>query len=167
MKDKISNCFLMSFRVLASAWLSFLVSIVPLYIWRGVHPNNKVGENLIMASIGIFFGFLFLMILQMRDDESHRYSMRDILLISGGGVGIYILLWIIVYLPSKNNYLISVLGYHLSYLIGMGADERPTFLASLASAFIFGATYFLAILVGTKIAHKRQDRFLKGLKKNK
>ena len=59
MKDKISNCFLTSFRVLASAWLSFLVSIVPLYIWRGVHPNNKVGENLIMASIGIFLASSF------------------------------------------------------------------------------------------------------------
>ena len=167
MKDKISNCFFTSIRVLASAWLSFLVSIVPLYIWRGTHPNDKMGENIIMAIIGIFFGFLFLMILQMRDNRLCRYSLRDTLLISGGGIGIYILLWIIVYLPSKNNYLISVLGYHLSYLIGTGADERPIFLASLASAFVFGATYFIAILVGTKIAHKRQEQFLKDLKKNK
>lgn len=167
MKDKLSNCFLTSLRILASAWLSSLVSIVPLYIWRGTQPYNKVGEDLIMAIIGIFFGFIFLMILQMRDDKSHRYSKQDALLISGGGIGIYILLWIIAYFPSKNNYLIAVLGYHLSYLIGTGADERPTFLASFVSAFIFGAIYFLAILVGTKIAHKRQKRFLKDLKKNK
>ena len=77
MKEKISKCFLMSLRVLASSWLSFLVSIVPLYIWRGSHPNNKVGENLIMSIIGILFGFLFLMILQIRDDKSHRCSIRD------------------------------------------------------------------------------------------
>ena len=74
MKEKIANVFLMSLRILASAWLSFLVSIVPLYIWRGTHPNDKFGEDLIMSVIGIIFGFLFLMLFQMRDDSSNRYS---------------------------------------------------------------------------------------------
>ena len=164
MKEKLSSCFLMSIRILAAAWLSFLVSIVPLYIWRGTNPNDKVGEDLIMSVVGIIFGFLFLMLRQKRDEESHRYSIRDTVLISGGGIGIYMLLWIIVYIPTKNNFLIAVLGYHLSCLIGIGADERPTFLASLVSAFIFGAIYFLAILAGTKLAQKRQKRFLKDLK---
>lgn len=167
MKDKISSCFLLSLRILASAWLSFLVSMIPLYIWRATHPNDKVGENLIMAIIGLFFGFIFLMILQMRDDRAHRCSLRDTLLISGGGVGIYMLLWIIVYPPAKNNYLIAALGYHLSCLIGTGEDSRPTFLASLASAFIFGVIYFSATIVGTKTAQTRQKRFLKDLKGNK
>ena len=167
MKKKISNCFFISLRILASAWLSFLISIVPLYIWRGTHPSDKLGEDLIMSVIGIVFGFLFLMIFQMRDDKSHRYGARDTLLISSGGIGFYILLWIIVYLPTHNNYLIAVLGYHLSRLIGTGADEYPTLLATLASALIFGVIYFLAILIGTKLAHKRQKQFLKDLRKNK
>ena len=164
MKEKIANVFLMSLRILASAWLSFLVSTVPLYIWRGTHPNDNFGEDLIMSVIGIIFGFFFLMLFQMRDDSSYRYSTRDTLLISSGGVGFYILLSIIAYLPTHNNYLIAVLGYHLSRLIGIGKDEYPTILAALASALIFGVTYFLAILVGTKLAKKRQKRFLKDLK---
>ena len=164
MKEKIANVFLMSLRILASAWLSFLVSIVPLYIWRGTHPSDNFGEDLIMSVIGIIFGFFFLMLFQMRDDSSYRYSTRDTLLISSGGVGFYILLSIIVYLPTHNNYLIAVLGYHLSRLIGIGKDEHPTLLATLASALFFGVTCFLAILVGTKLAKKRQKRFLKDLK---
>lgn len=166
-KEKISNSFFMSVRILASAWLSFLVSIFPLYIWRATNPNNKVGEDLLMSVVGILFGFLFLMIFQMRDDKSHRYGIRDSLLLSGGGIGIYMLIWFVAYLPLKNNYLIAVLGYHLSCLIGVGADERPTFLASLASALIMGLIYFLAIFVGTRLAHIRQNQFLKDLKKNK
>ena len=164
MKEKISSCFLISARILVSAWLSFLVSIVPLYIWRGTHHNDKFGEDLSMSVIGIIFGFLFLMLFQMRDDKSHCYGTRDTLLISSVGIGFYILLSIIVYLPTHNNYLIAVLGYHLSRLIGIGKDEYPTLLAALASALFFGVTYFLAILVGTKLAKKRQKRFLKDLK---
>lgn len=160
-KEKISYSFFMSIRILGSAWLSFLVSIAPLFIWRGTNPGNDVGEEIIMSVIGILFGFLFLMIFQARDNKSYRCSMRDVLLVSGGGIGIYMHVWIIWYLASKNNYLIAVLGYHLSCLIGIGIDGYPAFLASLVSALIFGGTYFLANLVGTKVARKRYQRFLK------
>lgn len=166
MKEKLSHCLFITLRILASAWLSFLVSIVPLYIWRGTHPNNKTGEHLILSLIGLLFGFLFLMFLQMRDDNSHRFGMRDTLFTAAGGIGLYLLLWIIVYLPTKNNFIIAVLGHSLSCLIRSGADGRPTFPAALASALLFGAVYFLAILTGTKIAHKRHSRFLESMKKD-
>ena len=77
-----------------------------------------------------------------------------------------VLLWPIVYLPTKNNYIIAVLGYHFSCLIGVGANDRPTFLASIISALIFGFVYFLAIITGTSIAQKRQNKFLKTIHKD-
>ena len=165
MKEKLFNSFFVCIRILASAWLTFLVSMIPLYIWRGTHSGDESGENLLMSVIGLIFGFVFMMLLQAKDDKSCRYSLRDATFAGGGGVLMYIALWVLLYLPTKNNYLVAALGYNLSCLIGSGADRRPTFSASLLSALIFGLIYLAAFSVGIKIAHIKKKRFLNDIKK--
>ena len=163
MKKNVLRSFFTTFRILGSAWLSFLVSIVPLYIWRSTHIDDKFGENIIMSVIAVLFGFLFVMVFQMKDEQLHRHSKRDNFVTSVGGVGAYMLLCILLYLPTKNNFLIAVLGTNLSYLIATGEDGYPTFFAMFASTLVFGVIYFIAIFVGTKIAYRRQSRLLKEL----
>ena len=56
-------------------------------------------------------------------------------------------------------------GYFLSCAFGVNSENRPTFLASLFAALIFGAVYICAIILGTKIANHRKTKFLNDLKK--
>ena len=164
MKKNVSRSIFTTFRILGSAWFSFLVSIVPLYIWRSTHIDDKFAENIIMSVIAVLFGFLFVMVFQMKDEQLHRYSKRDNFVTSVGGVGTYMLLCILLYLPTKNNFLIAVLGTNL---IATGEDGYPTFFAMFASTLVFRVIYFIAIFVGTKIAYRRQSRLLKELINNK
>ena len=154
MKEKIANCLLLSVRIWGTAWLSFLVSVVPLYIWRGTQ-SDTVGENILMSIIGLVSGFLILMLLQMRDDKAHSINLKDLLLLGGGGVGFYIIAWIIAHILTQNNYFIAVLGYHFSCLLGTGTHGQPTFFATLISALMFGVVYFIAIVLGGVIARYR------------
>ncbi len=167
MKNKISNIIYMFFRILGSAWLAFIVDWVPLYIYRGTKNDTIFGENLLCSVSGLVFGFLFLTYFQAKDNKSHKYSIRNFLPIACGAVGIHMVSQLLLYFPTKNNYLLAVSGYNFSKLIATGEDNYPTFPAALISALVFGLVYFAAILAGIKIAHKRRNRLLKDLKQDK
>ncbi len=166
MKTKFSDFIFVFFRILGAAWLAFLVSVVPLYIWRGNHGSNNRGEEILMSVIGLVFGFLFVLLLQLRDEGARGRSIKDTLTAAGGGIGIYTLLWVLLDLPTKNNFIISVLGSYLARLIGKDADGCPTFAASILAALVFDLVYFLAILLGAVLARKKHLKFLGKLKKD-
>ena len=164
MKDKIKHSFYTCLRIWGSAWIAMLVSFIPLYIWRGSRGDER-GENLLIGIIGMIAGFIALMLLQMFNDKARRIGIGDALILAGGGIGIYLVAWVLLYLPYGNNYLVAVCGYHFGCVLGMGEDMRPTFASSIAAALIFGLIYFLALLLGTYLAHIKQNRFIKGMKK--
>jgi|GEM_PF-4536391 len=165
-KFGIGQSFVLTVKIWASAWFSFLVSIIPLYVWRGgSHSNAELGENLLMAFIGLFFGFLFLTIIQMRSDAAERCSGKEILVQAACAVAIYMIAWIILYAIGKNNFFVAVCGYYFGLILGTGADGRPTFTASLLAAVIFGVIYFFAIILGGKMARDRRAKNLNGMKK--
>lgn len=157
--------FFVFVRIWGAAWLAFLVSVVPLYIYRGTQVNDRHEEDIIMSVIGLVFGAIFLFVLQLHAKMSHRYEQKEAVLTGMIGVGLYVLFCIIMYLPAKNNYLVAVLGVHLSRLIGTGADEAPSFLATLLSSLIFGAAYMASFLTSTKAARKRHQRCLEEMKR--
>ena len=162
MIDSFKSGFFLAFRIWGSAWLAFLVSLVPVYIWRGSYFedfNTKlIGENMIMAGVGIIAGFLILMILHGKSDEAERLSNAEMLRRAGFAVGIFIAVWMLVWALWENNYLIACCGYHLEKLLGLNANNRPTFFSASTAALIYGFIYFSAIVVGTKIAQKRRKK---------
>ena len=159
MKEKIGACFLLFLRILGASWLVFLISFVPLYIVRGAY-HNKTVENIVMTIIGMLFGFVVLTILQMRDDKAHRYQTKELVIQGVGAVGIYVLGCILLHLPSQNNYPIAVLGNNFAQVLGTNADGYPLFPSVLISAFVFGAIYFFAFLLGSYIARRRYTRLM-------
>lgn len=164
MKDKLKNSFYTCLRIWGSAWIAMLISFIPLYIWRGSRGDEH-GENLLIGIIGMIAGFIALMLLQTFNDKARRIGIKDTLIYAGGGIGIYLVAWVLLYLPNGNNYLVAVCGYHFGCVLGMGEDMRPTFPSSIASALIFGLIYFFALLLGTYLAHLKHSRFTKGMKK--
>ena len=165
--SKITEGFFMALKIWGSSWLAFLVAFVPLYIWRGLSQSHgeetrALGQNILMGVIGLCFGFLFLMLLQAKSDEAGRLGDKETLVCASWAVVIYVLAWLFLYfVREKNNVMIAAGGFYFSCLLGVGADERPTWLASLLTALIFGAVYFVAILLGARLARRRKARFLK------
>ncbi len=168
-KSKISNCFFTTLRIWASAWLALLISLVPMYIWRGTNNESPEAalyiEYIIMSISGLLFGFVILTLFQSREDSSERLNFKQSVITACCSVGIYVVVWLIAYLINHNNIWIAVNGYFLGCAFGVNAENRPTFVASLLSALIFSAVYVCAIILGTKIANRRKTKFLNNLKK--
>ena len=168
-KSRISDYFFTSLRIWASAWLAFLVSAVPLYIWRGTNNESpEVAlyiEYIIMSISGLLVGFVILTLFQSREDSSERLNFKQSVITACCSAGIYIGIWLIAYLINHNNIWIAVNGYFLGCAFGVNSENHPTFLASLIAALIFGAVYICAIILGTKIANRRKTKFLNDLKK--
>ena len=168
-KSRISNYFFTSLRIWASAWLALLVSLVPMYIWRGTNNESpEVAlyiEYIIMSISGLLVGFVILTLFQSREDSSERLNFKQSVITACCSSGIYIVIWIIAYLINHNNVLVAVNGIYLACALGTNTDGYPTFAASLLSALIFGVVYICAIILGTKIANHRRTKFLNDLKK--
>ena len=168
-KSRISNYFFTSLRIWASAWLAFLVSLVPMYIWRGTNNESpEVAlyiEYIIMSISGLLVGFVILTLFQSREDSSERLNFKQSVITACCSSGIYIVIWIIAYLINHNNVWVAVNGIYLACALGTNTDGYPTFAASLLSALIFGVVYICAIILGTKIANRRRTKFLNNLKK--
>ena len=77
MKEKFLNSFFVCIRILASAWLTFLVSIIPLYIWRGTRSGNESGENLLMSVIGLIYLAAFIVGIKIAHIKKKRF-LNDI-----------------------------------------------------------------------------------------
>ena len=167
-RSKMSNCFFTMLRIWASAWLAFLISLLPMYIWRGVNNDIEIFsfiENLILSICGLLFGFVILTLFQAKEDNSERMDFKQSVITAICSSGMYLGIWLIAYLINHNNIWIAVNGYFLSCAFGVNSENHPTFLASLFAALIFGAVYICAIILGTKIANRRKTKFLNDLKK--
>ena len=164
----MSNYFFTTLRIWASAWLAFLVSSVPLYVWRGVGNDIEIFsfmENLILSICGLLFGFVILTLFQAKEDNSERMDFKQSVITAICSSGMYLGIWLIAYLINHNNIWIAVNGYFLGCAFRVNSENRPTFLASLFAALIFCAVYICAIILGTKIANRRRTKFLNDLKK--
>jgi len=160
--DYFKSGFFWAFRIWGSAWLAFLTALIPMYIWRGSYYENfdikLIGENVIIAAVGIIAGFIILMLLHGKSDEAERWSDSEMWMTAGIAVGIFIAVWMLVWVLWENNYLIACCGYHLEKLLGLNDNNRPTFFSAITAALIYGFAYFSAIVVGTKMAQKRRQK---------
>ncbi len=157
----LKSGFLTAVKIWGSAWSAFILSIIPLYIWRGSYygdfDSKLTGENVIMTAIGIIAGFFILMLMHGKSDEAERLSNKEMWQSAGLSVGIYIAVWMFMWALGGNNYLIACCGYHLEKLLGL-QENRPTFFSAITSALIYGFFYFSAIVLGTKMAQKRRNK---------
>lgn len=155
-------------RVWIAALLTFAVSIVPLYVWRGSYfgdPNiAHLVEDILMSAVGLVGGFIILMLIQSRREDILEWPKQEIMLDAAGGVGLYLALWIFCGLTVRNNYVVAFCGYHLSNLLIEYLDFEPERLTFILSALVYGPVYFAALLVGPKWAQLRARLTCRGLR---
>ncbi len=165
MKKLIAPAALTVLKIWASVWLTFLVSMIPLYILRGqsfASPEQKdFFENLIMALVGLLVGFLFLMLLQRGTDSAERMTFRESFAVAGMAAGTYFLLTALLWVIGRNNYIFAGCLYHLECLLGAAESGRPSFLGMLLGSLIGGGVQLGALVLGSHLAKRRRRRFLK------
>jgi len=156
------SCFQLVMKIWGTAWLSFLISVIPLAIWRACDHSSAdiriTGEGILMSIVGITAGFLILFLLHGRSDDAERLSNREMWLSACTAVGIYLAAWIVLWMIGRNNYLVAALGYHLQVLLAADAGKEPALSSVITAALIYGVSYFSAVIAGTKMAHRRRRK---------
>ena len=157
LSERSGGMMLSALRIWAAAWITFLISIVPLYVFRGNYHDvltRDQYERVLMTFIGLVFGTAICLLLTARNERTARLTRKEGLIEAGGAVGVYCFAWLLL-LIGGNNYLIAVCGHYLQQLLGLAADGNPTFGASFLAMLIYGACYFGATALGTYLARKR------------
>ncbi len=141
--------------------------MLPLYIWRGSYHGDittaRQGEDMIMTATGLCVGFLLLLLMQSRRKDTLYRGKQEICIDAAGGVAIYMTAWVVMHLCTRNNYLFAFCGYHLAYMLGVDEKNQPQTWASLVATLIYAAVYFTALLLGSKLAHRRTKRVFEKL----
>ena len=155
----VGTVFLTTLKIWGSAWIGMLISLIPVYIYRGVSqsPEDIKGmvQNIIIVMVGLLMASAALIFLVGRSDESERWTRKETCKIAVGAVAIYVLIWMIYWIFSPNNVYVSVTGLYLSMMIGKVEEGSPTFSGAFWGAVIYGIVYTVAIILGGEIARRR------------
>lgn len=149
-REQTFNGFVALVRLVGALWLGFLVSFIPLYIFRGSYHDaatKTTYENILIASISIFTAMVFLFFLYRGDDEAAKLERGDAIRVSVVPAAIHVLLCTLI---SWTKYPVYLLGgaFPIASLLAPeahGSDAYPAIswiVAALITApFLIGSVY--------------------------
>ena len=165
MKKIISNAGTTFLRLYGSLWITFLVSMIPLYILRGQSFESAIQkalyEKILLSVIGLVSTFIVLALLTRANDASAKMTHKEVITSAGVAVGFHFFLGAILWLIGKNHFLITVCSSYLCLLIQTGEDNHAGPFGMLLGGIIAAVVYFFAILLGVHLARRKRERFLK------
>ncbi|MBQ4139813.1 MAG: hypothetical protein IJD70_00610 [Clostridia bacterium] len=138
-----------------ASWIGFLVSFIPLYIFRGVYHDMATKERLedvIMTAFGMLGAVVFLLIYYSRNEDAEKTEIKESAIRAALSSAIYGIVWII----TGCNYLVGAYGFHLATLFGENQEYKPVFTGVIISAIICMLLYTGASILGSAIARKRK-----------
>lgn len=138
-----------------ASWIGFLVSFIPLYIFRGVYHDMATKERLedvIMTAFGMLGAVVFLLIYYSRNEDAEKTEIKESAVRAALSSAIYGIVWII----TGCNYLVGAYGFHLATLFGENQEYKPVFTGVIISAIICMLLYIGASILGSAIARKRK-----------
>jgi len=138
-----------------ASWIGFLVSFIPLYIFRGVYHDMATKERLedvIMTAFGMLGAVVFLLIYYSRNEDAEKTEIKESAVRAALSSAIYGIVWII----TGCNYLVGAYGFHLATLFGENQEYKPVFTGVIISAIICMLLYTGASILGSAIARKRK-----------
>lgn len=154
-KETVKSSFVGAVVMWGASWISFLVSFIPLYIFRGIYHDMATKEHLediIMTVFGLLGALLFLLIYYSRKEEAEKTEITESAVRSALSSAIYGLVWIV----TGCNYLVGAYGFHLATLFGENQEYKPVFIGVIISAIICMLLYTGASVLGSVIARKRK-----------
>ncbi len=169
MKEKKFNSFVAVVRLVGSLWLGFLVSFVPLYIFRGNYHDagtKTTYENLIITVISVIVAALCLFLMYRSDDEAAKMEKRDTLKLAVIPSVIHILLCTLI---SWTKYPAYLLGGALSLASLLAPEAHGTEVypawSWILAVLIITPILAVSVFVGCLAAKRKREKELAGLHK--
>ena len=165
--EKKFSLFVAIVRLVGSLWLGFLVSFLPLYIFRGIYHDTATKttyENMIISIVSIITAMLCLFLLYRMDDEAAKMERRDVIKVSVLPTAVLVLLCVLI---SWTKYPIILLGgaFELASLLAPGAHdivEQASWswiLAALITAPFLAVSVYGGCLAARRRREKESARF--------
>ena len=154
-KETVKSSFVGAVIMWGASWIGFLVSFIPLYIFRGVYHDMATKERLedvIMTAFGMLGAVVFLLIYYSRNEDAEKTEIKESAVRAALSSAIYGIVWII----TGCNYLVGAYGFHLATLFGENQEYKPVFTGVIISAIICMILYTGASILGSAIARKRK-----------
>lgn len=154
-KELIKSSIVGAVIMWGASWIGFLVSFIPLYIFRGVYHDMATKERLedvIMTAFGMLGAVVFLLIYYSRNEDAEKTEIKESAVRAALSSAIYGIVWII----TGCNYLVGASGFHLATLFGENQEYKPVFTGVIISAIICMLLYTGASILGSAIARKRK-----------
>ncbi len=162
-KELIKSSIVGAVIMWGASWIGFLVSFIPLYIFRGVYHDMATKERLedvIMTVFGMLGAVVFLLIYYSRNEDAEKAEIKESAVRAALSSSIYGIVWII----TGCNYLVGAYGFHLATLFGENEEYKPVFTGVIISAIICMLLYTGASILGSIIARKRKIKSGKQLR---
>ena len=154
-KELIKSSIVGAVIMWGASWIGFLVSFIPLYIFRGVYHDMATKERLedvIMTAFGMLGAVVFLLICYSRNEDAEKTEIKESAVRAALSSAIYGIVWII----TGCNYLVGAYGFHLATLFGENQEYKPVLTGVIISAIICMILYTGASILGSAIARKRK-----------
>lgn len=167
MKHKISQYIAATLYRIGALWCGFLISVIPLYIVRGMNLDISVkdaAENLVTLLVLLATAVVILFFVYRGSDEAAKLDKK----------GLISLLWIptavhlglcVVLCWSKYVYIFLSEGYALARLLSPGAKDitEQSVWSVLVASLIVTAIPSLGVLCGCLAARKKREKECKTL----
>ena len=163
-KDKPSfkDYLLWTLKYYGCSWLAWAISMIPLYIFRGIYHYNETRpfwESVIISVVGIIIGTVAVYILAIKTDEFEKADPRYVKKIAIGSGIIYT----VICAFSLGSFPICVISYHLSIvLLNLFGGFLALLIIPLAAAIV-NAFFAFAVIKAAKKARIRRESFKKEL----
>ena len=154
-KETVKSSFVGAVIMWGASWIGFLVSFIPLYIFRGIYHDMSTKEHLediIMTVFGLLGALLFLLIYYSRNEDAEKTEIKESAVRAALSSAIYGIVWII----TGCNYLVGAYGFHLATLFGENEEYKPVFTGVIISAILCMLLYTGASILGSALARKRK-----------
>lgn len=165
-KPTFKDSVLWSLKMLGACWGAWLISIIPLYIFRGLYnfdASRLFWEELIMAFLGIIISPIIIYIFAIKTDYFEKAEKNYVRSLAIKSSVIYAAVCVI----SMGYYPVSVTVSHISRFLLYLSGGSLGFIALILASAMLNALFAVAIIKGAAVARKRREKFQNELHREK
>lgn len=167
MKHKIPQYLVATLYRIGALWGGFLISMIPLYIVRGMHMDISVKdtvENLVTLLVLLATSVVILFFVYRGNDEAAKLDNKDLISLLWIPTVLHLALCVML-CWSKYVYVFLSEGYALARLISPGAKDitEQSVWSVLVASLIVTAIPSIGVLLGSLAARKKREKERKAL----
>ncbi|MBE6542992.1 MAG: hypothetical protein E7675_01185 [Ruminococcaceae bacterium] len=161
-KASLKESIIWALKMLGASWGAWLISIVPLYIFRGLYNYDATRlfwEEVIMSVLGTIFSSIIIYIFAVKADEFERADTSYVKSLAIKSSVIYGIICVV----SMGYYPLSVIASHIARFITYLIGGKLYIAALIIASTILNTFFAFAIIKGSKRARKRRQKYVEDL----